>query len=110
QFGAFEIARGASIGTVKEIGVGPLEIEQLDQRLPHAAVREKIAARVENQRLKQLRLSRLYPFTNEPALSRCRKIVLRCPSAGIGLVANIVEAALERLEPGVAVTEEIETQ
>src|SRR6202521_454001 len=110
EFRALEEARRAPVGAVIEVGVHPLEVEKLAERLAHADVGEWRPAGVEYERQHRAWLPADEPLADEPAAFRRGEIVLRPPAPGVALEAHVVEPALERLEVGIGVAVEVEAQ
>ena len=103
EVAAVEIARGSLIEAEEVSAVEPLEVEQLQDRLAHANIRENRAPRIEHQALHALGQSVGQVFLDDAAVAHCRKIVSGLPAPRISLDPQIVEPFLERFEMRVAV-------
>src|SRR5262249_32968624 len=108
QLRAIEIARAALI-EVEEIAViDPFEVEQQPDRLAYANVGEDRSARVEHEIATVLRHSGRQRLLEHAAVAHGGKIVGSLPAARIVLVAQVVEAALERFQVRIGLTVIIE--
>ena len=87
-----------------ERAVDPFEIEQLDQRLAHAAVGEERAPRVEHQRRHAGRILDRKLFLDDAAVAHRRDVVAFRPARGIVLGPRVDGAGLEGFEHAAGVT------
>ena len=110
KLAAFEEARGATVEPVEEVLVEPLEVEQQRDRLAHPHIGEHRAAGVEHERQHRLRQAARKRFLDHSSVAHGGKVVSGLPAPGVGLVAQVVEAFLERLEVAVGVAKEVEAQ
>ena len=104
QFGIGKVALGALVGAVKQVLIGPLEIEGIGQRSPDLTVFEHIAPGVENERLHTLRIFvRDQTLVDHAAVDR-RQVVRRGPFLGDVFGKEVDLAGLERLALHAAVS------
>ena len=108
KFGAGEEARRAAIEPEEVIAVDPFEIEQQRQGLAYPDVGKHRPSGVEHQEFRRLRHPGLDGVADHLAAADGRKIVSVVPAQRLGLDAEVVEAALERLELAVGLAIEVE--
>ena len=80
-----------------------LEIEQLQDCLADANVRENRPTRVEDQSLHALWQAVGKSFFDDATIAECRKVISRLPAAGIRFQTQVVETFLKRFKMRVAV-------
>src|SRR5258705_10322494 len=107
ELGAREETGGPPIESEKVILVDPFEIEQQRQRAADADVGKHRTAGVEYQKFRRLRHPGLDGVADHLAGAGGRKIITVVPSQRLAFDAEVVEAALERLELAVGLAIEI---
>ena len=108
QFGAGVETRGSLVEVEKVVLVDPFEIEQQRQRAAHADVGKHRTAGVEHQKFRRLRHAGPDGVADHLAAAGGREIIAVVPAQRLVLDAEIVEAALERLELAVGLAIEVE--
>ena len=98
----------ARIEPEEVVAVDPFEIEQQRQRLPHPDIGKHRTAGVEHQKFRRLRHPGLDGVADHLAVAGGRKIIAVVPAQRLGLDAEIIEPALERLELAVGLAIEVE--
>src|SRR5690606_27257275 len=109
EHGTLEVALRTAIKPMIEVAVDPLEIEEIDQRLPYALVSEDRAAGIEGESRHARRQTDIEFAFYDVTIGHRAGVVAFRPARGVFFWAYIDPARLECFEHGGVVTIIIKT-